>query len=159
MQVVSGVNSRPFRPSLSYMTHLRPLIATTLIMGKDRGINGTAGIKTKFDGPSRESGTESIGVSAAHQWKLGVGRCGRHIQWGSDQVSYQSQQDPIALMSWLHMLQKAAEICLLKTKNYQYPFIPSSFHLLFCMQSTHDFVTAKAVYLNQPHCLLSFPFH
>ena len=60
MQVVSGVNSRPFRPSLSYMTHLRPLIATTLIMGKDRGINGTAGIKTKFDGPSRESGTESM---------------------------------------------------------------------------------------------------
>ena len=29
-------------------------------MGKDRGINGTAGIKTKFDGPSRESGTESM---------------------------------------------------------------------------------------------------
>ena len=60
MQVVSEVNSRPFRPSLSYMTHLRPLIATTLIMGKNRGINGTAGIKTKFDGPSRESGTESM---------------------------------------------------------------------------------------------------
>ena len=71
MQVASGANSRPFRPSLllSHMTHLRPLIGS--YHGIGRGINSTAGAKTEFDGPSRESGTESMVYQRHSPWKLG----------------------------------------------------------------------------------------
>ena len=102
MQVASGANSRPFRPSLlSHMTHLRPLIPTAH-HGTGRGINSTAGAKTEFDGPSREYGTESMVYQRHSPWKLGSTaewarwKPGREVTWmahpvGLDQVSDQSQ--------------------------------------------------------------------
>ena len=93
MQVASGANSRPFRPSLllSHMTHLRPLIPTAH-HGTGRGINSTAGAKTEFDGPSRESGTESMVYQRHSPWKLGSTaewarwKPGREVTWTAHPV-------------------------------------------------------------------------
>ena len=58
---------------LSHMTHLRPLIGS--YHGIGRGINSTAGAKTEFDGPSRESGTYWIHVvSAPLTMEIGINR-------------------------------------------------------------------------------------
>ena len=75
MQVTSGANSRHFQPSLlSHITHLQPLIPTAH-HGTGRGINSTAGAKTEFDGPSRESGTYWIHVvSAPLTMEIGINR-------------------------------------------------------------------------------------
>ena len=92
MQVTSGANSRHFQPSLlSHITHLQPLIPTAH-HGTGRGINSTAGAKTEFDGPSRESGTESMVYQRHSLWKLGSTaewarwKPGREVTWTAHPV-------------------------------------------------------------------------
>lgn len=74
MQVVSGVNSRPFRPSLllPYMTHLRPLIATALIMEKAGESIARLALKQSLTDRPGNPILSPWCICGTHQWKLGV---------------------------------------------------------------------------------------
>ena len=79
----------------------------TLTMGKDGGVNGTAGIKTKFDGLSRNSGYCIYGVFVAltngnWAWLNGPSR----VVWG-DADGTSSGSDQGVLSTTIHVMEYA----------------------------------------------------